>query len=94
MKKRKTMCQLMLLGLTVSTMMVPVSHVSAANQSVEKSKENDSIQTSQLNQSLLGSITSVQEQINSLEQKYELVAYDATVLPERIDSASLLVLQM
>lgn len=85
------MCQLMLLGLTVSTMMVPVSHVSAANQSVEKSKENDSIQTSQLNQSLLGSITSVQEQINSLEQKYELVAYDATVLPERIDSASLLV---
>ncbi|OTP27800.1 hypothetical protein [Enterococcus mundtii] len=91
MKKRKTMCQLMLLGLTVSAMMVPVSHVSAANQSVEKSKENDSIQTSQLNQSLLGSITSVQEQINSLEQKYELVAYDATVLPERIDSASLLV---
>ncbi|MBE6171994.1 MAG: hypothetical protein E7153_04000 [Enterococcus faecium] len=91
MKKRKTMCQLMLLGLTVSTMMVPVSHVSAAIQSVEKSKENDSLQTSQLNQSLLGSITSDQEQINRLDQKYELVAYDATVLPEKIDSKSLLV---
>lgn len=91
MKKRKTMCQLMLLGLTVSTMMVPVSRVSAAIQSVEKSKENDSLQTSQLNQSLLGSITSDQEQINRLDQKYELVAYDATVLPEKIDSASLLV---
>lgn len=91
MKKRKTMCQLMLLGLTVSTMMVPVSHVSAAIHSVEKSKENDSLQTSQLNQSLLGSITSDQEQINRLDQKYELVAYDATVLPEKIDSKSLLV---
>ncbi len=91
MKKRKTMCQLMLLGLTVSTMMVPVSHVSAAIQSVEKSKGNDSLQTSQLNQSLLGSITSDQEQINRLDQKYELVAYDATVLPEKIDSKSLLV---
>ncbi|MGG5307254.1 hypothetical protein IGK38_001920 [Enterococcus pernyi] len=91
MKKRKTMCQLMLLGLTVSTMMVPVSHVSAAIQSVEKSKGNDSLQTSQLNQSLLGSITSDQEQINRLDQKYELVAYDATVLPEKIDYKSLLV---
>lgn len=91
MKKRKTMCQLMLLGLAVSTMMVPVSHVSAAIQSVEKSKENDSLQTSQLNQSLLGSITSDQEQINRLDQKYKLVAYDATVLPEKIDSKSLLV---
>lgn len=85
------MCQLMLLGLTVSTMMVPVSHVSAAIQSVEKSKGNDSLQTSQLNQSLLGSITSDQEQINRLDQKYELVAYDATVLPEKIDYKSLLV---
>ncbi|PQF24553.1 hypothetical protein [Enterococcus mundtii] len=91
MKKRKTMCQLMLLGLAVSTMMVPVSHVSAANQSVEKSKENDPRQMSQLNQSLLGATISAQEQINSLEQKYELVAYDATVLPEKIDPASLLV---
>lgn len=46
---------------------------------------------SQLNQSLLGATISAQEQINSLEQKYELVAYDATVLPEKIDPASLLV---
>lgn len=85
------MCPLMLLALSVSTTMVTVSHVSATIQSVEKRKGNDSIQTSQRNQSLLGSITSDQEQINRLDQKYELVAYDATVLPEKIDSKSLLV---
>ncbi|MBO0462026.1 hypothetical protein JZO83_09690 [Enterococcus sp. DIV1298c] len=91
MKKRKTMCQLMLLGLSVSTMMVPFSNVSATMLSVEKHKEADPVSTSELNNSLLNSITSAQEQINSLEQKYELVVKDAIVLPEKTDHMSLLI---
>lgn len=91
MKKKKAMCQLMLLGFAMSTMMVPSFHVSATMLSVEKQQEADIVSTRKLNTSLLESIITAQGQIDSLEQRFELVACDAIVLPERIDPTSLLI---